>query len=192
MIEDFGNNIFMYKNVIGNNLNILQELEVIKRTYGQDYKDATMNEGRYDESIRSCKVFSLYAEKDLDPGYRNSKKILNRKIDIYLSKFILDFVSKTNIKIKEREPWEILRYEKEQSVTWHSDDGDPHPSKISFVYYINDDYLGGEIQFKDQFNSVPIKPDKDSLIIFPSSIEYIHRVLPVSEGTKYSVISFGK
>lgn len=192
MIEDLGNNILVYKNVIGDNLNILKEIEYIQRTYGQDYTQATMNDGKYDESLRSCKVFSLYSEKDSDVGCRNSKKNLNRKIDMYLSKFILDFVSKTNIKIKEREAWEILRYEKDQSVTWHSDDGEPHPSKISFVYYINDDYLGGEIQFKDQFNSVPIKPDKDSLIIFPSSIEYIHRVLPVSEGTKYSVISFGK
>ena len=39
---------------------------------------------------------------------------------------------------------------------------------------------------------MPIKPSKDSLIIFPSGIDYIHRVLPVTEGTKYSVISFGK
>ena len=192
MVQDLGNNIFMYNNVMGEDLDILKEVDSIFVNYNIGFADSTMNAGDYDKSLRSCTVFSLYKNKEEDVDYNNLKKILNKKIDIAVSKCILDFIKKTGIKIKEREPWEVLKYEKGQMVTWHCDDGEVHPSKVSFVYYINDDYEGGEIQFKNKVYTMPIKPSKDSLIIFPSGIDYIHRVLPVTEGTKYSVISFGK
>lgn len=192
MIQDLGNNILIYKDVIGADLDILKEVDSIFNLYKKDFSQSTMNNRDYDLSLRSCTVFSLYANEQDEINYNNAKKILNKKIDTAVSDCLIDFVKKSGIKIKEREPWEILRYEKGQSVTWHSDDGVPHPSRISFVYYINDDYEGGEIQFKNKAYTMPIKPSKDSLIIFPSSIDYIHRVLPVLDGTKYSVISFGK
>ena len=192
MVQDLGNNIFMYNNVMGEDLDILKEVDSIFVNYNIGFADSTMNAGDYDKSLRSCTVFSLYTNKEEDADYNNLKKILNKKIDIAVSKCILDFIKKTGIKIKEREPWEVLKYEKGQMVTWHCDDGEVHPSKVSFVYYINDDYEGGEIQFKNKVYTMPIKPSKDSLIIFPSGTDYIHRVLPVTEGTKYSVISFGK
>jgi predicted 2-oxoglutarate/Fe(II)-dependent dioxygenase YbiX len=192
MIQDLGNNIFMYKNIMGGDLDVLKEVNSIFIDYNRGFTESTMNDGDYDKALRSCTVFSLYSNKQEDVDYNNLKKILNKKIDIAVSKCILDFIKKTGIKIKEREPWEVLKYEKGQMVTWHCDDGEVHPSKVSFVYYINDDYEGGEIQFKNKVYNMPIKPSKDSLIIFPSGIDYIHRVLPVIEGTKYSVISFGK
>lgn len=191
-VQDLGNNILMYKNVIGEDLDILKEVNSIFSLHNKGFVDSTMNDKDYDKSLRSCTVFSLYSNKQESAEYNNLKKILNKKIDIALSGCILDFVKKSGIKIKEREPWEILKYEKGQMVTWHCDDGEVHPSKISFVYYINDDYEGGEIQFKNKVYTMPIKPSRDSLIVFPSGMDYIHRVTPVTEGTKYSVISFGK
>lgn len=191
-VEDLGNKIFMYRDVVGSSLDVLSELNKIFSEYNQGYKASTMNNKDYDDSLRSCTVFSLYTGLQDGAEYANAKRVLNKKIDIALSKCILHFVKSTDIKIREREPWEILRYEKTQKVTWHCDDGEVHPSKVSFVYYVNDDYEGGEIQFKDKAYSIPIKPKKDSLIVFPSSLEYIHRVLPVSNGVKYSIISFGK
>lgn len=192
MPKDFGNNIFMYDNVINNRLDILKELNDISLSYNKDFSQSTMNDKDYDNSLRSCTVFSLFANPQDSTNYNNEKISLNKKIDSALADPILHFIKKTGIKIREREPWEILKYETGQSVTWHCDDGEAHPSKISFVYYINDDYAGGEIQFKNKVYTMPIKPSKDSLIVFPSGIEYIHRVLPVLEGTKYSIISFGK
>lgn len=191
-VEDLGNSIFMYKDVVGGSIDILSELNKIFSDYNQDYKAATINNKDYDTSLRSCTVFSLYRDLNDISEYNNAKRVLNKKIDLALSKCILHFIKSTNIRIKEREPWEILRYEKSQKLTWHSDDGASHPSVVSFVYYINDDYEGGEIQFKDKAYSIPIKPKKDSLIIFPSSADYIHRVLPVTNGVKHSIISFGK
>lgn len=191
-VEDLGNNIFMYKGAAGGSIDILSELNKIFSDYNKDYKPATINNHDYDTSLRSCTVFSLYRNLKDNREYNNAKKVLNRKIDIALSECILHFIKSTNIKIKEREPWEILRYEESQKLTWHSDDGLSHPSVVSYVYYINDDYEGGEIQFKDKVDGSAIKPERDSLIVFPSSVDYVHQVLPVIKGVKHSAISFGK
>jgi len=190
--ENLGNNIYMYKNVISEDLDILSELNKILSDYNKDYSAATINNHDYDTSLRSCTVFSLYPTFGEDKQFNNAKTILNKKIDMALSECILHFIKNTGIKIKEREPWEILKYEISQKLTWHSDDGKSHPATISFVYYINDDYEGGEIQFRDLLDKIPIKPEKNSLIIFPSDAKYVHRVLPVTSGVKHAIISFGK
>ena len=59
---------------------------------------------------------------------------------------------------------------------------------MSWVYYINDDYTGGEIVFP-RFG-ITYKPAKDELLIFPSTYVYNHSVLPVIEGTRYAVVSW--
>ena len=54
------------------------------------------------------------------------------------------------------------------------------------VYYFNDNYKGGEIQF-DKFN-LKYKPNKNELLFFPSSYIYSHQVLPITEGCRYAVV----
>ena len=53
---------------------------------------------------------------------------------------------------------------------------------------MNDSYTGGEIVFP-RFN-LTIKPEADAMIMFPSTYVYNHSVLPVTEGTRYSVVSW--
>jgi hypothetical protein len=192
--EMLSEKIFLYKDVISDKLDIVNELEKIFTLYEKDYRAATINDNEYNLELRSCMVFSLFP----DPGennlvnYQKAKTSLNNKINSEISNNFLDYIKTFNLKIKEREPWEILRYEKTQKLDWHNDNGITHPCTISFVLYINDDYEGGEIQFRDQLGGIPYKPPKNSLIIFPASEEYIHRVLPVTKGTKSAAISFGK
>jgi len=56
---------------------------------------------------------------------------------------------------------------------------------FSSVYYINDDFEGGEIVFRNL--GISVKPKKNSLIIFSesSSEKMIHGVNPVRKGTRY-------
>jgi predicted 2-oxoglutarate/Fe(II)-dependent dioxygenase YbiX len=58
-------------------------------------------------------------------------------------------------------------------------------------HYFNDNYIGGEVEFKDHIGK-PYKPNAGDLLIFPSSPDYIHRVLPIESGIKYNAISFAK
>ena len=53
--------------------------------------------------------------------------------------------------------------------------------------YLNDDYEGGELHF-DKLG-LTIKPKAGDLYLFPSSYVYSHAAMPVTSGTKYSVVT---
>jgi hypothetical protein len=63
--------------------------------------------------------------------------------------------------------------------------GNSQPCDFSSVYYVNDDFEGGEIVFRNI--GLSVKPKKNSLIIFykSSSEKMIHGVNPVRDGTRY-------
>ena len=73
----------------------------------------------------------------------------------------------------------------------HTDSGKNMPRTLSYVYFINDDYKGGELIFELPTNEViKVNIQKNKLIMFPSNFLYPHKVLPVEEGVKYSVVSW--
>ena len=62
-----------------------------------------------------------------------------------------------------------------------------HPGPdCSFV--LNDDFTGGEFSFFNQ--QVKYKIPKGGALLFPSTFLYPHAVLPVTEGTRYAVITW--
>lgn len=74
----------------------------------------------------------------------------------------------------------LIRFEKGYSMNEHADTtGD-----FAALYYINDDYDGGEINFMD--HGLKIKPKANSLITFPSNADYWHEVLETTGKERYS------
>jgi hypothetical protein len=82
----------------------------------------------------------------------------------------------------------ILKYGKDQFFTNHIDDHQDFHRRISTIYYLNDNYLGGEINFP-RFGII-FKPKANEMIIFPSTYVYNHSVSPVTEGERYAVVSW--
>lgn len=78
----------------------------------------------------------------------------------------------------------IKKWNQDQYMGPHFDGQDGN-SKLAFslVAYLNDDYEGGEIHFKD--HNVTIKPKAGSMIMFPSQLPYVHEVKPIISGTRY-------
>ena len=66
----------------------------------------------------------------------------------------------------------------------HVDTLSAEGNHIASIYYINDDYSGGEINFPD--HKLKIKPKANSLIIFPGNENYLHEVLEIVDGDRYS------
>ena len=184
--------IVIYKNIMDEELDILGELDYIFKTHSQDWQISSINDRDYDNELRSCMVYSLHPNDDRNISLKNDKVRLNDIMNFRLSKAYFDYIKSYKVKVKEREFWEILRYEESQKLIWHKDGGELHPCDISFVYYFNDNYEGGEIQFKDWLGGNTYKPPANSLIMFPSDDRYIHRVVPVTKGVKYCAISFAK
>jgi hypothetical protein len=88
--------------------------------------------------------------------------------------------------VKSQEPLDgILRYhEKEGFLPAHQDLG-VSSRLISTVSYLNDNYEGGEIEFRQ--SNVRIKPEAGSIVFFPSNFLYVHEVMPITKGTRYSM-----
>lgn len=61
---------------------------------------------------------------------------------------------------------------------------------IASVYYINDDYEGGEIRFPD--HNLTIKPEANSLVIFPGNENYLHEVIKIAKNNRYSSATWFK
>ena len=57
---------------------------------------------------------------------------------------------------------------------------------ISFLFYLNEEFGGGEIEFPRM--GLTIKPKTGMMIAFPSYKEYPHRVHPVTWGTRHTLV----
>ena len=66
----------------------------------------------------------------------------------------------------------------------HVDTLSSEGNHMASVYYINDDYTGGEIDFPG--HNLTIKPKANSLIIFPGNENYVHGVNKIIDNDRYS------
>ena len=63
-----------------------------------------------------------------------------------------------------------------------------HWRHFGCVYYLNDNYDGGEIYFPKQ--NIELKPKPNTLVFFPGTLEYLHGVKPTTKGIRYTLTSF--
>jgi len=84
--------------------------------------------------------------------------------------------------------YQILKYGVGQKFTNHIDDHPDYHRRVSTLYYLNDNYSGGELNFP-RFN-LSFKPKANQMVIFPSTYVYNHSVSPVTEGERYAVVSW--
>jgi len=78
----------------------------------------------------------------------------------------------------------VVKFVKGFYLVPHVDTLSSEGNHIASVYYINDDYSGGEIDFPD--HSLKIKPKANSLIIFPGNENYVHGVNEIIDNDRYS------
>lgn len=152
-----------------------------------DWIGAITAEGKVDAE-RQCSTigisFSSIIEKN--PTVRGN-------IDKYL------FTTASNVirRYKEKFPlcsiqqdsgYELLRYKEGQFYTEHTDSFKARPRAVSCSFALNDDYEGGEWAFFNR--GKVIKVSKGSAILFPSNFMYPHEIMPVTKGTRYSIVTW--
>ena len=160
----------------------------------QEGKQLKAVDGTIDKE-RSEKDFVV--EKSLRDG-----KIAFFPEDYWIDKIIMSYVfsanmkSKWNFSIHEKEPVQFGIYNKHNFYSWHRDcEKNTRPNrKISVTVQLSkpEEYKGGELQFLD-LQGNPLKQLHDfkiqgSVIVFPSMLK--HRVQPVTDGTRYSLVQW--
>jgi predicted 2-oxoglutarate/Fe(II)-dependent dioxygenase YbiX len=113
----------------------------------------------------------------------------NKFIDI-LSKSLTNYKSMFQIEqpLFYTEDNNLLQYTETQKFNSHYDGDSSSKRMISPILYLNDDYIGGEIEFVNF--GIKIKPKPGSLIVFPSNYAYRHIAHPVTSGTKYAIVTW--
>lgn len=131
-------------------------------------------------------VIQFFSE-DEDPTIYN--KIYDKFIQ-YEKQFLKEYSTKNyDINYSNCEKSYILKYSEGMHGEHHFDDlVDGKIRRVTVVYYPNDDYTGGEIEFP-RFN-VLIKPTKDQALVFPANFIHEHVIYPTQSGTRYLVGAF--
>jgi len=87
---------------------------------------------------------------------------------------------------------QILKYTKGGHYRFHSDSGPVNSRSVSLIYFVNSDYEGGDLCFKDIKNNqeLTVEKKRNRLIIWPSNFMYPHSVKPITKGTRYSIVAW--
>ena len=88
------------------------------------------------------------------------------------------------------EGYTLLRYKEGQCIGDHMDDTTGLGRVLSCSILLNDDFTGGEFSFWGGEKIISLT--KGSVVMFPSNFMYPHKILPVENGTRYSIITWLK
>ena len=124
------------------------------------------------------------------PGTNEAIENVLAHLESRITKVSRHYQEEHNIDIGDLMPLSISKYFVGKEMGPHCDnyEGTINGPVISVVGYLNDDYEGGELYFKEQ--DIKIKPSAGSVVIFPSKEPYFHQSLPTKSGVKYMCPGF--
>jgi predicted 2-oxoglutarate/Fe(II)-dependent dioxygenase YbiX len=163
-----------------------------------------------------CKVLleTMKSDIELQPGKIGTTMVYNKTQRDSNISFIplsrlpeikekLQSVLSEKIKVKgcelnfENQQVQFTEYQKDGHYAWHQDSSPKGFSDryCSLVIQLNDEYVGGELQLKE-FNDegretiITFEKGVGNLFVFLSSTT--HRVVPIIDGNRYSLVSWFK
>jgi len=157
-----------------------------------DIADTTTSSYKVDTQIRVVETIGLHAF-DRNPDLRNhlpgTGLMIHDLLNELLNPTIKDYAAAHGcLAYATGENWQILKYGKGHHFENHIDDNKGIPRTFSISYYLNDDYEGGEIEFP-RFG-LKVKPKANMAILFAANYVYNHKIYPVTEGTRYTVVNW--
>ena len=141
-------------------------------------------------------------EANIGGQSNTSNNIRSTKISWILDKTILLTLKDKMLEINKSKNWnydvtdmfpfQYSVYHENDHYDWHVDTGSAYlkqkERKISFSLILNDNYEGGELEFKNSDENISLDLNKGDMVTFPSFLE--HRVKPVLNGTRISLVGW--
>lgn len=186
---ELGPGIIAYKNVLPKSDRAINDLELALGSEDGPFKWNVAKVGEFETDLqhRNASDF-IFDRGSLDPKYANNNLLIGLYDDtrVALEECLQDYCSTYEVGIEWIGSFNFVKYGPGGKFNHHSDDGAPYRCTVSAVGYFNDDYTGGELNFK--FFDLTVKPDAGDLILFPSTYIYSHASVPIQSGTKYAVV----
>lgn len=168
-------NIFIDK-VVGISLD-----DILENHLGFSWTEAAVAESRYKNNGLSSKNIRDASTNAFTDSFIQT-------LDDKIGSLVMRYAEENNINDLKNEGYHIVKYTEGQFFAEHTDATPEYPRRVSAVVYLNDNYEGGTITFRNIGKS--FKPETNTIMIFPSSKEFSHSADPVISGTKYAIIGF--
>jgi len=140
------------------------------------------------DAERQCLTIGISFSSIIEKNKKVRQKI-DQELFTCAAKAIKEYNKQfTHCTIKEDSGYDLLKYEVGQFYTQHTDSFKDKPRAVSCSFVLNDDYEGGEFAFFDR--KLVYKLKKGDALMFPSNFMYPHEVMPVTNGTRYSIVTW--
>jgi hypothetical protein len=140
------------------------------------------------KEIRNCTYIGLSLNTVIEKN-KNVRKNLDDKVFKSTEEAIKQYNKKFGyVKVSKDSGYLLLKYKKGGFYKQHIDSDTTIPRIISCSFILNNNFKGGEFSFFNNNLTYPLK--KGSAIMFPSNFLYPHSVLPVTSGTRYSIVTW--
>lgn len=130
------------------------------------------------ENDPKSRISSIYWEDLLSP------------IGCVIQSYIVEANRIWNYNIHRLEKVQLSQYQIGGHYDWHMDSKDPvnnEQRKLSISILLNDDFEGGGLEIESNKGENVLKSQGD-IVVFPSFLQ--HKVLPVTDGTRYTAVSW--
>jgi predicted 2-oxoglutarate/Fe(II)-dependent dioxygenase YbiX len=184
-MKNINDYIFVFEDVIAHALcdDILSEF-----SNEEEWTKTVVGNGRIDDKIRTAETVIISYPHVIEKNFKVRTQLDKSIFDsaaLAIKKYNKKF---DHCKIQEDSGYELLRYKQDQFYVQHTDSFKGRPRAVSCSFILNDDYEGGEFAFFDR--ELKYKLKKGSCIMFPSNFMYPHEIMPVTSGTRYSIITW--
>ena len=185
MQDKLSNYIYIVKNV----LDAKTCDEILNEFINSDeWIPTVVGQGEINKNVRNCEIIGIsYPEiiqKNSEVRLRIDNSIFNGA-----SKCIQEYNKIfSNCKIEEDSGYDLLKYSEGCFYIEHTDSFKARPRTVSCSFILNDDFEGGEFAFFDR--ELVYKLEKGDALMFPSNFMYPHEVMPVTKGTRYSIVTW--
>jgi predicted 2-oxoglutarate/Fe(II)-dependent dioxygenase YbiX len=179
--------IQVYENMISDEV-----IDAVMQEYlhNEDWRETTLGpDNQIDQNIRRCDVVDMSQGYVLNRTNTEHRQSLDHEVFNAASGAIYQYNMRfPGAQISRDSGYNLLRYRQGGYYIQHTDSYTQQPRAVSCSFILNDDYEGGEFSF---FNDqIRYKLPKGSCIMFPSNFMYPHQVMPVTQGTRYSIVTW--
>ena len=145
-------------------------------------------DGVLNKNIRNCQTIVISYPEVIQQN-KDIRHALDNSIFNGASKCIKEYNNKfPHCRIEEDSGYELLKYPEGCFYTEHTDSFKARPRAVSCSFILNDNFEGGEFAFFNR--EIKYKLEKGDALLFPSNFMYPHEVMPVTKGTRYSIITW--
>lgn len=153
-----------------------------------EWTDTVVGSGAVEKTIRNCQTIVISYSNVIQKNSEVRHKFDNAIFD-GASKCIQEYNTKfPHCRIEEDSGYELLKYPEGCFYVEHTDSFKARPRAVSCSFILNDDFEGGEFAFFNR--ELKYNLEKGDALLFPSSFMYPHEVMPVTKGTRYSIITW--